>query len=206
VFLIIWGFRVLFKTINEGEFHCPNCGGDRHYWLKDAKRWFTLFFIPVIPLNHVAQVVECATCRRRFNPTVLQAPTTAQLASGLVVGMRAAAATVVQAGPGDDSARRQAVEAVRTYGLAGYDAAALAADLGQPVEAADHLIETAGAQLTPEAREWFFAQLVRIALADGTIDDNERQTLHRVAVMLGMTPAHAYGVIATTERTRPQSP
>jgi tellurite resistance protein len=50
-----------------------------------------------------------------------------------------------------------------------------------------------------EAKEWFLAQTARVALADGPLSDGERQTLHRVAHLLGMSHAHALGVIVTTE-------
>ena len=51
--LLIWGLRVFYRTIGQGVFHCRRCGGDRHYRLRSGRRFFTLFFIPVIPLNKV---------------------------------------------------------------------------------------------------------------------------------------------------------
>ncbi len=198
--LLIFGLTVFFRTIGEGDFHCPNCGGDRHYRQRAARRWFTLFFIPVIPLNRVGEVVECATCRTRFNLDVLRLPTAGQMAAALPTAMRAAATAVLAAGdPSASAARGRAVEAVRGYGLAAYDDEMLTGDLAQPADGSAAVIAQAGAQLTVEAREWFLAQVVRIALADGAIGAGERQALHAVAGGLGMTPAHAVGVISTTE-------
>jgi tellurite resistance protein len=198
--LLIFGLSVFFRTVGQGDFHCPHCGGDRHYRQRVARRWFTLFFLPVIPLNRVGEVVECATCRTRFNPDVLRLPTAQQMAAALPSAMRAAAATVLSAGdPTASAARARAVEAVRGYGLAEYDDAMLADDLIAAPSGAADVIAQAGAQLTTEAREWFLAQVVRIALAGGAIGSGERQALHEVATRLGMTPAHAVGVITTTE-------
>ena len=198
--LLIFGLSVFFRTVGQGDFHCPNCGGDRHYRQRVARRWFTLFFIPVIPLNRVGEVVECATCRTRFNLDVLRMPTAEQMAEALPMAMRAAAAIVLAAGdPTGSAARARAVEAVRGYGFAEFDDGMLAADLAQSSDGAAEVIVQAGAQLTTEAREWFLAQVVRIALADGAIGIGERQALHEVAGRLGMTPAHAVGVISTTE-------
>jgi tellurite resistance protein len=198
--LLIFGLSVFFRTVGQGDFHCPNCGGDRHYRQRVARRWFTLFFIPVIPLNRVGEVVECATCRTRFNLDVLRMPTAEQMAEALPMAMRAAAAIVLAAGdPTGSAARARAVEAVRGYGFAEFDDGMLAADLAQSPDGAAEVIAQAGAQLTTEAREWFLAQVVRIALADGAIGTGERQALHEVAGRLGMTPAHAVGVISTTE-------
>jgi tellurite resistance protein len=198
--LLIFGLSVFFRTVGQGDFHCPNCGGDRHYRQRTARRWFTLFFIPVIPVNRVGEIVECATCRTRFSLDVLRLPTARQMAAALPTAMRAAAAAVLGAGdPTASAARARAVEAVRGYGFAEFDDAMLTADLAQPQDGAAEVIAQAGAQLTTEAREWFLAQVVRIALTDGAIGGGERQALHMVAGRLGMTPAHAVGVISTTE-------
>ncbi|GAA4492148.1 TerB family tellurite resistance protein [Actinoallomurus oryzae] len=198
--LLIFGLSVFFRTIGQGDFHCPNCGGDRHYRQRVARRWFTLFFIPVIPLNHVGEVIECGTCRGRFNLDVLRLPTAQQMAAALPMAMRAAVGAVLVAGdPADSAARTRAVEAVRGYGMADFDDETLAADLEERPDGTDEVIAQAGAQLTTEAREWFLAQVVRVALADGAIGAGERQALHAVAGRLGMTPAHAVGVISTTE-------
>ena len=198
--LLIFGLSVFFRTIGEGDFHCANCGGDRHYRRRIARRWLTLFFLPVIPLNGVGEVVECAACRARFNLDALRLPTAEQMAATLPVAMRAAVVTVLAAGdPFDTAARGRAVEAIRGYGSADFDDEMLEADLARPAGDSDEVIIQAGVQLKAEAREWFLAQVVRIALADGAITDAERQALHLVAGRLGMTPAHAVGVITTTE-------
>jgi hypothetical protein len=196
--LLIFGLSVFFRTVGQGDFHCPNCGGDRHYRRRVARRWFTLFFVPVIPLNQVGEVVECTTCGNRFTLDVLRLPTAQQMAAALPTAMRAAAVTVLTAGdPSGSAARARAVDAVRGYGLEGYDDESLGADLAEPLD--EETIAQAGAQLTTEAREWFLAQAVRIALAGGAIEAGERQALHAVAGRLGMTPAHTVGVISTTE-------
>lgn len=198
--LLIFGLSVFFRTVGQGDFHCPSCGGDRHYRQRVARRWFTLFFLPVIPLNRVGEVVECAACRTRFNLGALRLPTASQMAATLPAAMRAAAVAVLTAGdPSEAGARARAVEAVRGYGGADFDDETLEADLAQPLDDSDEVIAQAGAQLTTEAREWFLAQVVRMALADGAISGGERQALHLVAGRLGMTPAHAVGVISTTE-------
>ena len=93
--LLIFGLSVFFRTVGQGDFHCPGCGGDRHYRQRVARRWFTLFFIPVIPLNRVGEVVECTTCRTRYNLDVLRLPTAREMAAALPAAMRASAAAVL---------------------------------------------------------------------------------------------------------------
>jgi tellurite resistance protein len=198
--LLIFGLSVFFRTIGEGDFHCPSCGGDRHYRRRIARRWFTLFFVPVIPLNRVGEVVECRTCRTRFDPGVLRLPTASAMAAALPAAMRVAATAVLAAGdPADSAARARAVEAVRGYGDETFDDEALDREPAWAADGAGDVIAQAGAQLTVEAREWFLAQAARVALAGGPIGARQRQVLHDIARRLGMTPAHAVGVISTTE-------
>lgn len=198
--LLIFGLAVFFRTVGDGVFHCPRCGGDRNYRRRVARRWFTLFFLPVIPLNRAGEVVECRNCRARFGLAVLRTPTARQMEAALPEAMRRTAVIVLAAGdPADPRARARAVEAVRGYGAAEYDDGVLQVDLDAAAGAPDDAIARVGAQLTVEAREWFLAQAVRVAVADGALGDGERQALHMIARRLGLTPAHAFGVIATTE-------
>lgn len=198
--LLIFGLGVFFRTVSAGEFHCPDCGGDRRYRRRMARRWFTLFFLPVFPLNRLGEVVECDTCRGRFGPSALRSPTARQMEATLPVAMRDAAVMVLVAGDPDDSqARARVIEAVRGYGAADFDEGALRACLREPSDGTEDAIAEAGAQLTAEAREWFLAQAVRVGLAGGPLGDAERTALYEVASRLGLTPAHAFGVIVTTE-------
>lgn len=201
--LIIFGFRVVYRTVGQGTFHCQRCGGDREYRHRAGRRWFTLFFIPVIPLNRVGEHVQCTVCRTRYRMDVLSLPTAAQMQEALPAGMRAAALAMLRAGGGSSSpARRRAIDAVKGAGLADYDDAAMDADLSASAIAGQDLagpLNRLTMQLAVPAREWFLAEVVRIGLADGMLSDEERHTAQEVAAQLGMTPAQARGVISMTE-------
>ncbi|HEV7930931.1 MAG TPA: TerB family tellurite resistance protein [Actinomadura sp.] len=203
--LLVFGLSVFFRTVGQGVFHCPHCGGDRPYRRRIGRRWVTLFFLPVVPLRRVGEAVECRTCHTRFGVPVLKLPTVRQMTAALPIGMRAAVALVLSAGdPVDDGSRRRALEIVRGYGKEDYGPQALDSDLRSAAEdlAAEDLrdkVGRAGSQLRVEAKEWFLAQVVRVALADGPLSEGERQAVHRVAGLLGMTAAHALGVILTAE-------
>ena len=81
--LLIWGFKVRSKLLSVHTFFCPACGGDRGGRLLSARRWFTLFWIPLIPLKEVGDYVECDTCHGHFQTAVLDTPTTATLGAML---------------------------------------------------------------------------------------------------------------------------
>ena len=197
--LIIFGLRVFYRTIAQGTFHCRRCGGDREYRHRAGRRWFTLFFIPVIPLNSVGEHVQCTTCRTRYVTEVLSQPTTAQMQAALPAGMRAAVSAMLRSGDASSpTSRQRAIEAVIGSGVPNYDEAMLNADLTQPFEAIRPALNQVGAQLTIQAREWYLADVIRIGLADGLLTDGERHAARGIGLDLGMTQAQVIGVIAMT--------
>ena len=128
--LIIWGLRVVYHTIAQGVFFCRKCGGDRSYRQRAGRRYITLFFIPVVPLNKTSVHVQCVTCKTRYVTEVLNLPTAAQMQAALPAGARALVSVMLRAGdPGCPAARRRAIEMAAGAGAQGYDDAALDADL-----------------------------------------------------------------------------
>lgn len=80
--MIIFGTRGL--TLNNGkpgQFFCPGCNGHRSHQRKKVQRFFTLYFIPLIPLNIVQEFIECQTCKQTYRPSVLEHDPTAQRAA-----------------------------------------------------------------------------------------------------------------------------
>ncbi len=200
--LIIFGLRVFYRTIAQGTFHCRRCGGDRQYRHRAGRRWFTLFFLPVIPLNSVGDHVQCTTCRTRYVTDVLSQPTTAQMQAALPAGMRAAVSAMLRSGdPSSPVSRQRAVEAVVASGVPNYDEAMLNADLMQSFEVIRPALNQVGAQLTVQAREWYLTEVIRIAMADGPLTDTERQAAMAIGADLGMTQAQVVGVVAMTEQS-----
>jgi hypothetical protein len=203
--LIIFGLRVFYRTIAQGTFHCRRCGGDREYRHRSGRRWFTLFFIPVIPLNSVGENVQCTTCRTRYLVEVLNQPTTAQMQAALPLGMRAAVSAMLRSGdPASPASRQRAIEAVIGAGTAGYDEAMLNADLMESFESIRPALNQVGAQLTIQAREWYLTEVIRIAMADGLLTESERHAALAIGIDLGMTQAQVVGVVAMTEQSAGQ--
>jgi hypothetical protein len=199
--VIIWGLRVVYRTLGRGVFFCRRCGGDREYRRRAGRRYVTVFFIPLVPLRPTGEHVQCLTCKTRYVTEVLKLPTTVQMSTALVAGMRAVVAVMLRADdPASPLPRRRALDVVTGAGMTGYDEAALAADLAEPAEAGRPRIAALGSQLQVEAREWCLAEAIRIAMADGPLTGAERAAAGHLAAALGMTQAQAIGVIALTEQ------
>lgn len=72
------GWRSFDKTLEEGRFSCenPRCKGrvepTQPYRLRRSRNWFTVLFIPIIPLNMKGVYVECRSCKSIFHAAVLR--------------------------------------------------------------------------------------------------------------------------------------
>lgn len=70
--MIIYGTKGVEKTVSRGSFSCPGCTKKRTYRVIEVKKYFTLYFIPLIPLNRLGSYVECLYCKGTFKKTVLR--------------------------------------------------------------------------------------------------------------------------------------
>ena len=70
---IIWGSTGRTKTVGGGTFYCPQCDDvDMVYVEKTVRTWFTLYWIPVIPMGGPKPFVECEECGGQFETKVLE--------------------------------------------------------------------------------------------------------------------------------------
>jgi hypothetical protein len=194
--MIIWGFRVVYRALTTGIFYCPEEGGDRPYTLKSSQRFFTLFFIPLIPLKQNANVVECQSCMSKFYETVLQRPTASLLSNAMGEAVRGAAIAVLRSGTLTDAGKQQTILLVSHY-ITGYDDAMLLHDKSQldlgPLPT--HL-GSLSSSLDEHGRELLLHHLVLVAVADKAgVNESERNILLQVGSDLGMTEAHCRGTI-----------
>lgn len=66
--MIIWGSKMRYKTLGEGEFYCPRCAATRRYLHKSARRFFTLYFIPLIPMKDMGELSSARPAARPSRP------------------------------------------------------------------------------------------------------------------------------------------
>lgn len=191
--LLIWGIRSRAKTLSTGTFFCPHCGGDRTYAHKQLRRWFTLFFLPVIPMKVLGELIECQTCRTQYDPQVLSMPTTSDLQQQLLGAYREAVVSVLRSGDGTGRAAALSVlsrAAGHEWSEADLDADLRLLDTGPLFDRLQRLATS----LTTEGKESLLGAAATVAGA-GSATSAARDLLERIARALGMTPAHARGVI-----------
>jgi len=61
--MILIGEMNLTYTKGVGEFYCPTCQKENPCQHKRVRRFLTIYFIPMIPLDLVSEHVRCLTCR-----------------------------------------------------------------------------------------------------------------------------------------------
>ena len=192
--LLIFGLTVRARPMEAGRFHCPNEGGDRTYTMLELRRWFTLFFIPLIPLKLLGDVVECDSCRRQFDRSTLRMPTSATMEHKIEVAARSVLGAVAAAAPAVEKAAVRELDSF--LGAPAY----CAHDLAQtPRFKPTHKLPKRSA-LDPAGREGLLMATARGGMVDDEIDPSLRAILTEAGAALGMTPAHIEGVMVVASR------
>ena len=195
--MIIWGWRVRKKTIGTGVFFCPGEGGDRKYEHKQARRWFTIFFIPLIPLKELGDFVECTSCENTYYPDVLKGKTASEIEDISTIAIRHVAVSIALAdGTVDPRERDAAVTVVQRFASHPYGLDDLDSDLSSlQVSALSDNLEELSAVLNEHGKENVLTAAVFLAGADGHVDRSEMEVARQIGKALTMSSAHIEGTI-----------
>ncbi|MCW8125123.1 zinc ribbon domain-containing protein [Microbulbifer halophilus] len=204
--MIIFGTRGITTTPQRGDFHCPTCSDTQNYALKRVRRFFTLYFIPLIPLNKLGEYVECRSCKDTYKPRVLDYDP-AENARALEAEYHRAVKrvmihTLLADGVVDDDEVRTAADTYQKVAGRAIDEAELRREI-QVVQAAG---EDLGAtlrglqgSLNDEGKELALRAALLVAMADGEFQSEEQALVADIGANLGMTKAHIQGVISSLE-------
>ena len=195
--MIIWGWRVRKKTIGTGVFFCPGEGGDRKYEHKQARRWFTIFFIPLIPLKELGDFIECTSCENTYYPDVLKGKTASEIEDISTIAIRHVAVSMALAdGTVDPRERDAAVTVVQRFASHPYGLDDLDSDLSSlQVSALSDNLEELSAVLNEHGKENVLTAAVFLAGADGHVDRSEIEVARQIGKALTMSSAHIEGTI-----------
>lgn len=188
--LVIWGWTTMRRMLGEGVFDCP-VGHRSHFHRIQLRRWFTFFFIPVVPLGIVGDHVVCNTCGTAFDGNMLDRPPVASFDNSWVpYAIRSVIIAIMRAGGAQHPlARSEAARAIADGGLPGYEPHHLDID----VAAADQndLAAALGALAThvDSATQFhLLCTVARLAAVDGPVTDAEARMIHYVGAGLHLPP------------------
>ncbi len=200
--IIIFGSKGVTMTKQRGQFHCPRCVEKKPYAHRRVRRFFSLYFIPVIPLNLLGEYIECGRCKATYEMEVLDYDPEAVDAEIEAQFERAVKRTMVMMMVADGVVDAEEIKTIReVYGsVAGRELSEQAIhDEIKKAERSDksltdQLGELAG-NLNSEGKELVIRAAFFVALADGEFHDEERALLTDIGAALQMTPAHVRGTI-----------
>jgi len=69
--MIIWGWREITSAISDNNFHCPRCSQIRSGSLSRVQKYFTVYFIPLLPVGAEGRYVACNSCAGTFGEEIL---------------------------------------------------------------------------------------------------------------------------------------
>lgn len=202
VFLIIFGTRGVTYTTKNGEFHCPNCDVTRPYAQKRVRRFLTLYFLPMIPLDVLGEYVECEHCKDTYKPSVLEYDPTQGKQRFEAEFHSAVKRVMVLMMMADGKMDEEEVETIRqVFGkLSGREVskdevdAEVAASKNEGGGLRQYLTRVSP-NLNDAGKETVVRAAFYVAAADGKITEEETALLAELATALEMSPAHFKGTI-----------
>lgn len=202
--MIIFGTRGVTTTADSGDFYCPQCQAQEGYRHRRVRRFFTLYFIPVIPLSVHSEYVECDQCKGTYRMEVLDIDPTAGAVQLEAEFARALKQVMVDMMLADGSVDDEELEVIRTiYGqLVGNEISedAIRAEILEAESAQRDITETLAdiaGHLNDNGKELVIKAAYMVAAADGVFEEEEKVMIGTIAKSLGMTSAHLQGVIAS---------
>ncbi len=204
--MIIFGTRGVTTTPEKGEFHCPSCNSKQPYGLKRVRRFFTLYFIPVIPLDKLGEYVECRTCKDTYKPVVLQYDPNANAQQVEAEYHTAIKKVMIHMLLADGVIDDSEVETTRDIysKLTGKDVST--DEIRNEINHIQNTREDLSKYLTKlqgslndEGKEMVVRAAMFVALADGEFHEDEKALVGKVGSDLGMTDAHVFGVMSSTQ-------
>ncbi len=204
--MIIFGTRGVTLKTGSGDFACPQCRTTRPYVYRTVRRFFTLYFIPVIPLDKLGEYVECQGCRGTFRPDVLNYDPQTERNKARVEFAQSVKRVTILTALADGDLEETEEEAIRAVyqGLSGEDLEPgdLQSEVTMARQAGATPASFAGGMadnLNEHAKEVVMKAALRVALADGPLNVEEEQAIDDLAAGLNMTQAHYRGIMAEME-------
>lgn len=202
--MIIFGTRGVTTTPEKGDFNCPSCTSVQKYGLKRVRRFFTLYFIPLIPLDKLGEYVECVSCKDTYKPHILDYDPAAN-AEAVEAEYHSAIKKVMihmllADGVIDNAEVNTVLEVYHRITGSHIEKATLLDEISaiekSKEDFSDTLLNLQGC-LNDEGKEMVVKSALYVALADGEFQEEEKTMLTKIGTDLGMTQAHIQGVVSS---------
>jgi len=202
-FIIIYGtYGITYSKGEPGQFHCPQCAVTQAYRHRRVRRFFHIFFIPLIPLNLAGEYVECGQCKGTYKLEVLammkgiaagtqQASQTLPLSEGQRAVRRILAMMLLADGRVEESELSAIIEFLRYAERRDVTRDEVLGEVEaarrEPADVETYCRKVMGF-LNDQGKADVLKAAQVIASADGHVDPAEQRMLERMGVALGLRP------------------
>lgn len=201
--MIIFGTRGIRSTKATGKFDCPQCEADRDYKHKKVTQFFTLYFIPLIPLGNKGEYVECTHCKGTFVTRILDSSKSTDKAEFMAMYEQAIRHVMVKImladGVIDKNERITVLAIINKYGHNDMSSFQLD-DYIKEVQADKSDISTylkhVGPSLNDHGKELLVKCALDVAYSDGHFDESERELILEMGTVMEMSSAYIKGIMA----------
>lgn len=204
--MIIFGTRGVTYSAGSGDFYCPGCQAESSYTQKRVRRFFTLYFIPLIPLDLHGEYVECQHCRGKYSLEILDYDPATGAAEFKAEFHRAVTRVMVAMMLADGDIDAEEIQTLRRLysQLTGSELseAQLQSEIGavrDQQQSVTRLLAPIASALNDNGREMVVKAAYLVAAADGRFEDEEKALIAQIGKVLGMTGAHLKGVITSMQ-------
>ena len=202
--MIIFGTKGVTTTPEKGRFHCPTCGPETGFRWRRVRRFFTLYFIPLIPLNRLGEYIECDRCKGTYDPQVLhydpQRIADEFEAEFHKVVRKVMVAMVLADGSIDDAESRMVCgiyQEITGRPMFPGDVQREAGELRSAGATIESILGIVLGSLNNTGKERVIEAAWRVAMADGEFHQTEQVLLARIAGILEISSSHYQGLLHT---------
>lgn len=199
--MIIFGTRGVKSTLNSGDFLCPQCNQTKQYRHRKVTKFFTLYFIPIIPLGKKGEYVECRECKGTFVPRVLDynTPNKENAKAIYETAIKHSMVLIMLAdGVIDDKEKKQVLEIINRFNQSKLTSTELDNYIKQ-VQTEKEDISTYLKKISGGLNEYGKEIIIKCALsvsaADGNVDKTELKLISKMAHALEMSTSHLKGIL-----------
>jgi len=199
--MIFFGTKGVKSTLKSGEFNCPQCNNTQNYKHIKVKKFFTLYFIPIIPLDSLGEYVECRNCKGTFVPNVLDKESqNNEFMAHYEYAMRHSMVRMMLAdGKIDENEKKIVLEMINKFGdndLSEIQLDELIIDIKKDNKETTHYLKSIAPSLNEHGKETIIKCALHIACSDGDFDESEEQMLIKMAEALEMSSSHLKGIFS----------
>ena len=198
--MIIFGTRGVKSTIKSGNFNCPQCETSRPYRHRKVTRFFTLYFIPLIPLGSAGEYVECGHCKGTFIPRVLEMgnPRNEEFMAIYEKAIRHTMVLIMLADGEIDEREMEIVQKIiNKFGHNDITREQLDIYVHKVQRSSEDIttyLKKVGPSLNEHGKEILIKCALSVAAADGHIDDSEIDLITQMAKTMEMSNTHLEGI------------